>query len=197
MKKILLASSLAMAGALFLASCDSSTSEKIEEKADTIGSKIDAAVDNMGNRLDSMNKHDAEDDADFVKDAMKSNTMELHMLADGKSKGTDAELKSAAKKMEADHKKLGADLKAYAAKKNIAADTADMDHASHDDAKGADWDKKWANDMVDDHEHDIKKFEDVEKETQDAELKAMVSKALPVLREHLETSKKLQQKFNK
>jgi putative membrane protein len=190
MKKLIIIGNIILAGTFFLASCDSTTSEKIEGRADTIGSKIEASVDSMG-------YNDADDDADFVREAVKSNNMELHMLADGKTKGTDAELKSAAKKMEADHKKLANEMKAYASKKNIELDTADADHDDHDAAKGADWDKKWVNDMVDDHERDIKKFEDAEKDVQDAELKSMISKALPTLREHLEMSKKLQQKFNK
>lgn len=192
MKKLAIIGNLIFAGALMMASCDSATSEKVEEKVDTMASNIGAAVDSLGN-------NDADDDADFVQDVTKSNAMELHMLAQGRTMGTNAELKSAAKKMEADHKKLASEMKEYAAKKNIALDTADMDH--HDDAaddkKGAEWDKEWIDDMVEDHEKDIKKFEDAENDVKDPELKAMITKTLPILREHLEMSKKLQEKLNK
>jgi putative membrane protein len=192
MKKLAIIGNLIFAGALMMASCDSATSEKVEEKVDTMASNIGAAVDSLGN-------NDADDDADFVQDVTRSNAMELHMLAQGRTMGTNAELKSAAKKMETDHKKLASEMREYAAKKNIALDTADMDH--HDDAaddkKGVEWDKEWIDDMVEDHEKDIKKFEDAENDVKDPELKAMITKTLPILREHLEMSKKLQEKLNK
>jgi putative membrane protein len=186
-------STFILASIFLFASCDSTTSEKVEEKMDTLANKVENAADNLGNRTDSMDKGD---DADFVEDAVKLNNMELHMLAEGRTKGTNAELKSAAKKMEADHKKLAKKMSEYAAKKNITIDTADHHDMDDNDAKGAAWDKEWADDMVEDHEKAIKEFEEGQNEVQDAELKAIITETLPTLREHLESAKKLQAKLS-
>jgi putative membrane protein len=185
-------SAFALASVFLVASCDSTTTEKVEEKMDTLGNKVENAADDLRNRIDSMDK---DDDADFVQDAVKANNMELHMLAEGRTHGTNAEVKSTAKKMEADHKKLGAKLKDYAAKKNITVDTAD--HEMDDKVtKGAAWDKEWADDMVSEHEKAVKDFEDAQDDVEDAELKSMIADALPTLREHLESAKKLQAKLS-
>jgi putative membrane protein len=187
-----------LAGFIIFASCDSTTSEKIEEKADTIANKVEGAVDNMGNKIDSMQMNDAEDDADFVKEAIADNNKELHMLAMGKTKGTNAEVKSNAKKMEADHKKLANTLKDYAAKHNITLDTTGQNtHDMDDDTKGADWDKNWASHMVNAHENAVKEFEDEQNEIKDPELKSIVEQAIPTLKNHLDMSRTLNDKLNK
>ena len=183
-------STFILASVFLFASCDSTTTENVEEEMDTLADKIENATDNLGNRMDK------DDDADFVQDAVKANNMELHMLAEGKTMGTNAELKSAAGKMEADHKKLGKKLSDYAAKKSIVIDTADHHDMDNNDAKGAAWDKEWADDMVEDHEKDIKKFEEAQNEVEDAELKTIITETLPSLREHLESAKKQQAKLS-
>jgi putative membrane protein len=199
MKKIVkLLGYSALAAIISLGACKNTTSEKTEENVDTFASKVEGAVDNMGNKIDSMKMNDTEDDADFVKEASADNNKELHMLAMGKTKGTNAEVKSNAKMMEADHKKLAATMKDYAAKHNITLDTTgqnsnDMD----DDTKGADWDKNWASHMVNDHEDAVKKFEDEQDEIKDPELKSIVQQTIPTLKHHLEMSKALNDKLNK
>lgn len=192
-KTIKLLSYAAFAGVFLITACNNTTSEKVEEKMDTMANNAQNAMNNMTD-----DKNDSADDAEFVRDIAKSNDMELHMLAQGRTMGTDAELKSNAKKMEADHKKLAQQVKEYAASKNITLDTADMDHdMDKNDKKGADWDKKWADDMVDEHEKDIKKFEDEQDDVLDPALKDMITNTLPILRSHLDMSKKLQEKLNK
>jgi putative membrane protein len=45
--------------------------------------------------------------------------------------------------------------------------------------------------MIDDHQQDIKEFEDAAKNCKDAELKAFAAKTLPTLRMHLEAIQKI------
>jgi uncharacterized protein (DUF305 family) len=112
---------LAIAGTLFFAACKNNTSQTSEQTTDS--TTAGTATDTMANNTAANNNDNK--DADFVKDVIKANAMELKMLAAGKMKGTDATLKSDAKKMETDHKKLATTMMDYASKNNITVDTSD------------------------------------------------------------------------
>lgn len=176
-------------GALTFASCDSETTENVEDRMDTIAENVEAKVDQVV---------DKDDNKEFVNDAVENNNKELYFLALGKQMG-GADVKSSAKMMEADHKKMGDEVMAYAKAKGVAieADTTDTDHDMATREKGADWDKDWADKMVDDHEKTIRLFEDAENDVDDPELKTLITKSLPTLRHHLEMAKKLQDKMKK
>jgi putative membrane protein len=45
--------------------------------------------------------------------------------------------------------------------------------------------------MVEDHEEDIRKFEDAAKNGRDPDIRAFAAKTLPVLRKHLDAAKKI------
>jgi putative membrane protein len=45
--------------------------------------------------------------------------------------------------------------------------------------------------MVDDHKKDIDDFEKCSKDAKDPELQALATKALPILREHLDAAKRI------
>lgn len=188
----------AITSALFIAmlsvtSCSNSTENKVEDKMDTMSANVEAKVDDM--------KEDYEEyrDENFVSDIIESNAQELHLLALAIKKGTNAEVKADAKKMQADHRKLDMDMRSYAKSKGfeIKADNADLKNGLDDDKMGADWDKDWVNKMVNDHEDVIAKFEKAEAKANDAELKTMATNALPTLRGHLEMARILQDKMNK
>lgn len=178
-----------------MASCSSTTTEKVENEADTLAGKVENAVDKLESKVDSMGKGE---DKDFVRDAVEANEKELKILADGQKLGTSKELKDAAKKMAADHEKLGKQMKDYASKKNITLDQ-DAHEMNHDidGKKGTEWDKNWVDHMVEMHEKDVKDFEDAMDDVDDMELKTMISDALPVLRAHLDMAKALQARMSK
>src|SRR5690606_20803352 len=93
-----------------------------------------------------------------------------------------------------DHGKANDELKQLASAKNIQLPSAPMeDHQKHiDDLKdktGVEFDKDYMKMMVDDHEEDIKKFQDAATEVNDADLKAFAAKNLPVLQAHLDSAK--------
>ena len=99
-----------------------------------------------------------------------------------------------------DHKKLGDDVAAYIASKNLTlndVDTSDMDNDLNDKPAGRDFDKAWADKMVKDHEKVIDLFEDAQDDVNDAELKTMISNAIPKLKSHLDMAKQLQEKLDK
>ncbi len=73
--------------------------------------------------------------------------------------------------------------------------TPGADHQHHVDElktkKGADFDKAYISMMVQDHEEDIRKFEQASQNAKDADTKAFASKTLPILRQHLEMAKSI------
>jgi len=83
-----------------------------------------------------------------------------------------------------------------AAKKNInMAATMDDKHREMmidiQKKTGADFDKAYMKDMVDDHEKDVDKFKKHAENGVDSDLKAFASKTLPVLIMHGDSAKKI------
>jgi len=115
-------------------------------------------------------------------------------------KATDPEVKKFAQMMVADHTKANADLKALAAKKNVTLPTElDSSHKStldsYNSETGADFDKDYVNDMVDDHEKDVAEFEKQSQNSTDADVKAFATKTLPTLKKHLDAIKAIKAKM--
>jgi putative membrane protein len=188
---------LLTAGMVVLFGCGDGSGSKIENKTDSLATRVESGVDNLGNKVDSLlNKNP---DQNFLEDAVEANTKEIRALTLGQQKGS-AQVKSAATKMLNDHKKLGEAVKDYIGKKNITlsdVDTADTDNDLNSTATGIDFDKAWADKMVDDHKKVISMFEDAQNDVKDAQLKSMITDALPKLRMHLEMSQTLQEKLSK
>ena len=173
---------LLIAGAITFASCGENTNGN-NDNTDTTAMDNDMA---------------ANADKDFVKDATELNMKELAWLKAGMNMGTDQELKQHAEHMLADHEKTGAEMKDLAGRKGLEVPNVDTTGEVNidDKDKGKDWDRKWADKMVDDHEKTINRFERAENDVQDADLKAMISKTLPTLRSHLDMAKKLKERLD-
>lgn len=173
---------------LATAACNSTNSNG-DSTADST-TRLEAAIDTMTSKVDNALTPNPEQD--FVSDVVKANRHEIMMLQDGIDHGTSKTLKANATKMLADHKKMGDEVMAYASKKNLALPEEDHD-MDHIDAKaGKDWDKEWADDMVDGHEKTISRFEKGQNDVTDPELKDMITKTLPTLHNHLDMTKQLQ-----
>jgi len=137
--------------------------------------------------------------AAFVTDVVKANGDEIMMLQAGIDKGTSKELKADAKKMIKDHKSLAKALGDYASKNNVTLPTLDtsMNNMGMDNTTGKDWDKSWTDKMVDGHQKTIDKFEKIENEVTDPDLKTLITNTLPTLHSHLDMCQKLQKDLNK
>ena len=122
--------------------------------------------------------------------------VELGKLALQKS--TNADVKKFAQMMVTDHTKANDELKSLAAKKNVMLPIDLGGHKSTLDElngkTGADFDKAYVEAMVDDHETDVKLFED-NTDNSDPDIKAFAIKTLPTLKTHLETIKGIQSKM--
>ncbi len=59
--------------------------------------------------------------------------------------------------------------------------------------RGAEFDRAYMRDMVEDHEKDVKKFRQEAEHANDADLKGFAQQTLPVLEQHLEAGARHQQ----
>lgn len=136
---------------------------------------------------------------EFVDDAIEDNNEEIAWLNAGVKNGTDAELKAHAQEMLADHEKMNTDMKALANKKGVEIEEVDTSVIVLDinEDNPADWDREWADEMADKHRKLIRQVERAASYVDDAELKALVNRSLPMLRSHLDMADKLEDRLDK
>ncbi|WP_293942693.1 MULTISPECIES: DUF4142 domain-containing protein [unclassified Sphingobacterium] len=142
----------------------------------------------------------SEEDAKFVTEAANGGMAEVELGQLAQQKAQHADVKAFGEMMIKDHSKANDELTALAQAKNITVPAtvgAEQQKVKDDLAKkaGREFDKAYIDEMVEDHEKDVKLFEDASKNLKDAELKAFVDKTLPTLRTHLEHSKSVKDKL--
>ncbi len=142
----------------------------------------------------------SEDDAKFVTEAANGGMAEVELGKLAKEKGQHLDVKAFGEMMVKDHSKANDQLATLAQAKNITLPaTLGTDEQNSKDELSkkspGDFDKSYIEDMVKDHEKDIKLFEDASKNLKDTELKAFVDKTLPTLRNHLDHAKSVKDKL--
>jgi len=122
-------------------------------------------------------------------------------------KATNAEVKSFGRLLVSDHRMGLSEAKSLASKMNVTVDTTqdaakDLANKGHDDLKdlnetkaGADWDKKFLDKAIDDHQHVLDKLQDASKNTTDPQLTAALTKASGKVQEHLTKAQSLRAKL--
>jgi putative membrane protein len=163
----------------------------------TLGNAANSVSNTMSNAASAVT---GTSDTSFVNEAAIGGMAEVELGKLAASKSTNADVKKFGQMMVTDHTAANNELKALAAKKNWTLPTdIDSSHKSTmDDLKGrtgADFDKEYVEEMVDDHEKDVSAFEDKAKNATDPDLKAFAEKTLPVLRKHLDAIKAIQAKM--
>ncbi len=130
-------------------------------------------------------------DSEFVTEAAQGGLMEVQLGKLAQEKASDEKVKEFGKRMEQDHGKANAELQKIASDKGIQL-AADLDkkHKSKVDKlaklSGAEFDRRYMQDMVSDHKEDVKKFQRVADKGKDSDLKKFSSQTLPTLKEHLQ-----------
>jgi putative membrane protein len=127
-------------------------------------------------------------DRKFMQDAAKGGMKEVHMGHMGLEKGTSPGVKEFSQHLINDHTKGNEELTALAKQKSVtlpADDPKSADSSSVAKKTGADFDKAFAKDMVEDHQKDIAEFEKEAKSGSDPDVKNWANKTLPTLRSHL------------
>ncbi|MBC7387691.1 MAG: DUF4142 domain-containing protein [Opitutaceae bacterium] len=160
--------------------------EVVNNAANDVGDAVEKTVDKVKIKIDES----------FAKNVLDNNTEELEWLRAGTKMGTDPELKAIAQQMIPDHEKLAKDIKTYAAQKDFQLDQ-DNGGVQIDSKTGITWDQNWAEKIKKMHRDMVDKFERTQSNTEDKELKELVTSSLPMLRDHLNKAEKLEARLNK
>jgi putative membrane protein len=128
-----------------------------------------------------------------------SNQMEIAAGKLAQEKGQSKDVKSFGKTLVTDHSAADKKVMALAKQEKLELPTSQpmgddkMDKMKS--ASGADFDKMFAADMLDDHKKDIADVKSARDNTKDAKLKALLSSTLPVLEKHRDIAQKLTDKL--
>jgi putative membrane protein len=171
--------------------CNSSTTTE-----DTVDSAKDVNDSMMSNDTSNMNPAApvTEDDANWAVEVANAGMTEVELSKLAQDKATSQRLKDFANMMVTDHTKAGDQLKQLAASKNITlpAGLSDKSQKKLDDLNkktGADFDKAYRDDMLDDHKDAVDKFQKASNDLKDADLKSFATQTLPTLQMHLDSIK--------
>jgi putative membrane protein len=173
-------------------------SNTLGNAANTVGGAYNSAANAISNAASSVT---GTSDTAFANEAATGGMAEVELGKLASTKAASPDVKKFGQMMVTDHTKINTEFKALAAKKNWSL-PSDLDSSSKstlDSLKsrtGADFDKDYVEEMVDDHEKDVKAFEDKAKNATDPDLKAFVEKSLPTLQKHLDAIKAIQAKMN-
>jgi putative membrane protein len=146
-----------------------------------------------------------EKDLTFVKNAAKGGKMEVDLGKFAAEKAANDDVKKFGQHMVEDHSKANDQLQKLAEGKSIdlkdSNDQAQKEMQEEMDKlsklSGPAFDKAYIDDMVEDHEKDVKEFEDAASSAMDPDVKFWASSTLPTLREHLKMAKETQEKLKK
>lgn len=138
-------------------------------------------------------------DATFAMKAAQGGMAEVKLGQLATQNASNADVKMFGQRMVDDHSKANDQLKQLAAKQNITlpSDIDAKDQATYDRLSklhGADFDRAYINDMVNDHKKDIAEFEKEANGGKDQSLKTFAQNTLPTLRDHLQMAQSTQAK---
>ena len=142
----------------------------------------------------------SDDDKKFAMKAAEGGVGEVTLGGIAASKATNADVKSFGQQMQTDHGKAGDELKQLASAKGLdlpSTPNAETQKTSDELSKksGAAFDKAYMDDMVKDHDKDVAEFKKAESSVKDADLKAWITKTLPVIEGHQKMAHDLSKKL--
>ena len=135
-------------------------------------------------------------DAAAMKQLAQANLNEIEGGKAAASKAQSPDVKKFAQKMVDDHTQMLNDLKTLAQQKGVAlpesASIKDMAQMKlMERSSGAEFDKKYMDAMVKDHQKDSKEAQDLVSKAKDADFKAAVQKASTKINEHLQLAQRI------
>lgn len=138
----------------------------------------------------------SEKDEDFIKEAASGGLMEVELGRYAQQNAQNPRVRNFGAMMVRDHSQANEELKAILTQKNLTVPAAMEDNhrnKMNDIQKktGADFDKEYMGEMVDDHEKDVDRFKRYAENGNDPELKAFAAKTLPILLMHQDSAKKI------
>jgi len=146
----------------------------------------------------------ADRDEDFIKNVGQASQIEIESSQLAAVKASNAEVRALAQKLVDEHSKSNDELMALVRTKNAMWKADDPGwkerktrHESLQTKTGADFDKEYLQDMINDHEATIARFARHKQLGKDASIKAFADRMLPALQEHLKMARDLRAKLFK
>lgn len=194
MKKLLLAGKAILGAALiiiFLNSCKNETKQEDPKEV---------AEDANETKFDSIDSK--EDDSQYLVDQAAINLEEIEVGKLAQTKSTNAEVKKFGKMLVDEHTKSASEVSALAKTKNFTLPTSLSEDGQDkynklNEKTGVDFDKKFADMMVDGHEKAIDKMKKAAENAKDPDVRQWASNSIPVLTTHLEHAKVLKESLDK
>ena len=193
MKKIVFASKIILGAGVLVCTMNSCKQEpKQEDPKEVAEDQNDAKFE-----ADSI-----EDDADFIVDIAEFNRAEIEIGKLAQQKGMSQEVKNFGKMLVDDHTKLLAEVTALAKTKNVTLPTTITEMGQEEynelnEKSGVEFDKKFADMMVDGHEKAIDKMTSISEKATDKDLQLWASNSVSGLTAHLEKAKMLKKEADK
>lgn len=140
-------------------------------------------------------------DAQFLAQALRDSMAEIELCAMALDKSSNDDVKQFAKKMIDDHNRIGQEIEQLAAmrddfdlprKENAEQSAKKRDLSA---LSGPEFDKKFMEHNVKDHEKDIKVFSHYAEHLADAELREFAQRCVGILRGHYEMSRQVRDKL--
>jgi putative membrane protein len=193
---------LVAGAALSLAACQG-TGDGTDTTGDSAA--IEKAPDNtrVDERDDTVSSSTVLDNktSDFAKEAANGGMLEVELGQLAQQKAVTQRVKDFGAMMVRDHTKANDDLKNSVSGKITLSTTMPDQYQKHvnhlRDESGIAFDKEYMKMMVDDHEKDIKKFEEIAKESKDPAVRDFAKNTLPTLYTHLDSAKAIRMELSK
>ena len=194
MKKILLAGKVILGAGLLIVSLNSCKNETKQEDPKEV------AEDSNEAKFDSID--DKKDDSEFLVDIAEVNLAEIEIGKLAQTKSTNPEVKKFGKMLVDEHTKSASEVSALAKAKNFTLPTSltedgQEEYKKLNEKSGLDFDKKFADMMIDGHEKAIDKLQKATKDAKDEDVKLWASNNIAPLTAHLEHAKLLKQGLDK
>jgi putative membrane protein len=205
MRHFLILMTIAGLGSMFLYACGGAANvntrtatNSMSSALNTVANTTSSAVNTMSNAVSRATSSSPES---FMEDAAQGGSAEVEMGELAIKNSADPAVKKFGQMMVTDHGAAGKELEALAKKKNVKLPADIGSHQStYDDLsklKGAEFDKSYVDEMVRDHEADLKAFEQQAESSTDPEVKAFAEKGVQMIKKHLDAINAIKAKMNK
>ena len=135
-------------------------------------------------------------DEAFVRAAARGGLSEIKLGKLAMDQGSNETVKAFGTRMVAEHTKAGDELKEAAKEENIGlpTDLTTKDQATYDRLSkltGAEFDQAYAQDMVKDHQQDLRDFQREANHGNDDVVRGFASETVPMIQQHLDQAKEM------
>jgi putative membrane protein len=170
-------------------------------KGDKPDDSKEAAEEQNEAKFDDTAKDSLEDDSDYMVKAAEVDLKEIELGKLAQTKGTTPEVKALGKMMVDAHTKSFEALKTASSAKNISIPLALTEDGSKayselNEKSGIDFDKAYADKMVDGHKKMIDKMENAAENAKDPDIKQWAADMIPTLQAHLQHAETVKAKVD-